>query len=190
LKSADFLIWLVDAENGDLTKTDIDFIKMLEVKQKILFVVNKADKKTGVSDIVNQVKSTAERNQIPVFAVAPYSSQNPDEFGEGKDAVKKYLEHCDKAGRESKSLGEQLCGSVRELIDNIAARQNGAAKLTKNIGDAIKDGWVMPGFVFLGCSYFEKDYELEEYGADKKAVTEVLHQLMHLHLSEGMSDAR
>jgi tRNA U34 5-carboxymethylaminomethyl modifying GTPase MnmE/TrmE len=45
LKSVDFLIWLVDAENGDLTRTDIDFIKMLGVKEKILFVVNKADKK-------------------------------------------------------------------------------------------------------------------------------------------------
>jgi small GTP-binding protein len=180
LKSADFLIWLVDAQDGDLTRTDIDFIKMLGVKREILFVVNKADKKNDVSDVVNQVKATAERNQIQMFAVAPYSSQTPDEYGEGKKMVEKYLELCDKAGNESKSLREQLFEVMQELIDNIAARQDDAAKLKKNIGDAIKDGWIMPGNVFLGCSYFEKDYELEEYRADKKAIIDVLHQLRRL----------
>jgi small GTP-binding protein len=180
LKSADFLIWLVDAENGDLTRTDVDFIKMLDARQEILFVVNKADKKNDVDDVVNQVKSTAERNQIQTFNVTPYSSQSPDEFSEGKKAVEKYLERCDQAGKESKSLREQLFENVQELIDNIAARQSSAAKLKKSIGDAIKVGWIMPGNVFLGCSYFEKDYELEEYRADKKTVVDVLHQLRRL----------
>lgn len=123
------------------------------------------------------MNSTVERNQIQAFAIAPYSSQNPDEYGEGKKVVEKYLEHCDQAGKESKSLRKQLFDNVQELIDNIAARQISTVKLKKNIEDAIKYGWIMPGNVFLGCAYFEKDYELEEYRADKKTVVDVLHQL-------------
>jgi predicted GTPase len=45
LSDANFLIWLIDAENGEITKSDLDFIRSLKINTEILFVVNKADKK-------------------------------------------------------------------------------------------------------------------------------------------------
>ena len=45
LRKVDFLIWLMDIENGVIQQNDIEFIKSLNLNTPILIVINKIDKK-------------------------------------------------------------------------------------------------------------------------------------------------
>ena len=82
LRTVNYLIWLMDIENGVLTESDIDFIQKLNLEEPILIVINKSDKKTNqeIQNIVNIVEKTAKNAGIKVFKVVAYSSRNKEEW--------------------------------------------------------------------------------------------------------------
>ena len=103
LRTVNYLIWLMDIENGVLTESDIDFIQKLNLEEPILIVINKSDKKTNqeIQNIVNIVEKTAKNAGIKVFKVVAYSSRNKEEW-RNTNKIQDYLKlaMADKKNRD------------------------------------------------------------------------------------------
>lgn len=83
LSISDYLIWLVDIENGGLTQDDIFFMESLHIKTPILIVFTKSDLSTDekIQSIIDGAKETLKRTSIDCFGVTAYSSFHGVEFG-------------------------------------------------------------------------------------------------------------
>ncbi len=83
LRISDYLIWLVDADNGTLTNDDIRFISELNLSEPILIVLNKCDKKTEqqINDILDQAVSDIQMSDIRCYGIVAYSSRECVEYG-------------------------------------------------------------------------------------------------------------
>jgi GTPase Era involved in 16S rRNA processing len=92
LSNCDYLIWLVDVENGVIPPRDMDFIKSLRLVNKALFVLNKADKKTDgeLKEILRGCKQNLKEAQIPYSAITTFSSRTGGEHL-GQSSLKEYL---------------------------------------------------------------------------------------------------
>lgn len=84
LRASDYLIWLVDIENGGLTKDDVEFMESLHMKTPILIVFTKADLKTEeiIQEVIKGAKKTLEETSIKCFGVTAYSSNLNIEYGD------------------------------------------------------------------------------------------------------------
>lgn len=93
LRQADFLIWLVDIQNGTIPQDDFFFIRSLDFKRPILFVLNKADKKTD-SEIEQTLlaarKDLSRAGDIKVYGVTAYSASLGREYGD-QGCLKQFL---------------------------------------------------------------------------------------------------
>lgn len=85
LRTAKYLIWLVDIENGVVKQEDIKFLKELKVEAPILVVLNKADKKTQneIDSIIEVCQQTIDNNGIPCMGIAAYSARECKEYTNG-----------------------------------------------------------------------------------------------------------
>lgn len=82
LSITDYLIWLVDMENGTIVTEDLEFIQGLQLHSKILFVFNKADKYTDkqIREVIDLAKNTLENAGIEPYGVTAYSSFEKKEY--------------------------------------------------------------------------------------------------------------
>jgi GTPase Era involved in 16S rRNA processing len=82
LRGADYLIWLVDQQNGTVPQQDIEFIQSLAFKQPILVVFSKADKilPSEIESIIAAARQDLHRAEIAVVDVIGYSAQLNREF--------------------------------------------------------------------------------------------------------------
>jgi len=120
LKNVDFLIWLVDIENGVLSETDITFISKLGIETPILIVVNKSDKKIDdeIAEIVEHIKNTAYDAGINCFAVTAYSSRKGEEWGnQGK--IKAFFANAQKKKTNKEDILAQISQIEQEVSREI-----------------------------------------------------------------------
>lgn len=83
LKITDYLIWLVDIENGTLTQDDIAFIDSLKINTPILIVFNKAEMKDeeNIRKIISEAENTIKRSMsTKCYGVTAYSSIENKEY--------------------------------------------------------------------------------------------------------------
>jgi len=81
LRTADYVIWVMDIENGTLKGTDIDFLQKLGITKPILMVLSKADKPSheDVESIRQEV--IAKIASIGIVAdVIPFSAAKNSEY--------------------------------------------------------------------------------------------------------------
>ena len=83
LRVSDYLIWLVDIDNGGLNQDDLTFLESLHIKTNILIVFTKADLKTEdeIREILELARQTIARTAVPCFGITAYSSQQGCEYG-------------------------------------------------------------------------------------------------------------
>lgn len=83
LKVVDYLIWLVDIENGVIKDEDIDFITSnIGPETPVLFVINKAARKPNdfVMDVIEKTKDVLYGTNINCINVVGYDSRDACEF--------------------------------------------------------------------------------------------------------------
>lgn len=85
LRTVDYLIWLIDSDNGGIKANDIRFIKEIAIKSPILFVLTKADKKRAdIQRIMKETKTTLEKSKLDLYDVIIHSKhgyeENDDQF--------------------------------------------------------------------------------------------------------------
>lgn len=98
LNSAQFIIWLISAEDGCITEDDIQFLSSLHAEIPKLVLVNKSDTKTEseIKDIVALVRKTLGDRHLPVddvIAVSRNSKRHP------LDKVHQWLDQCNQQQR-------------------------------------------------------------------------------------------
>lgn len=120
LKTVDYLIWLVDIENGVLSESDITFINKLNLDNPILIVVNKSDKKidSDIKAIVEHIKITAENAGIKYYAVTAYSSRDKLEWNQS-DYIEKYLNEAQKRRTNKEDILVQISDIEKKIGDEI-----------------------------------------------------------------------
>lgn len=82
LMIADCLIWLVDIENGTIMESDLNFLRNLDFKGPIYFILNKADKvdENKILIIKEEVKNILTLKNIDFIDVIAYSSIEEKEY--------------------------------------------------------------------------------------------------------------
>jgi len=165
LRSVDYLIWLVDIENGDLKQPDIEFISKLKLEKPILIVVNKADKKIGreIEQVIKAVEDTAIDKGINLFAVTAYSSRNREEW-KSAGHISDFLESS-MADKNKEDIVQQICEIKRDVLDDIKEKLENCRKernQLKNIIFNSDDIMEITSLINLYGEQLEKIHDLEE----------------------------
>ncbi|MFC4808819.1 dynamin family protein [Paenibacillus sp. GCM10023250] len=124
LKTVDYMIWLVDIENGIIQQPDLDFIRSIKAKNPILVVFNKADKKTDreIHAIVARSRDILYRSGLPIYDVVAYSALEREEYG-GTDRLRQFLDRADRDVNRNEDIARQI-----KEIHKIITRQLGAER--------------------------------------------------------------
>ena len=82
LRTADYVIWVMDMENGSVKGSDIDFLQKLELNKPILMVLSKADKLTPeeVEDVRQKVIESLFSIGIKADAIIPFSAADDSRY--------------------------------------------------------------------------------------------------------------
>ncbi len=138
LKGVDFLIWLLDIENGGLSQKDIAFIQRLNMITPILIVANKSDKKADCDkkEIIKRIELDAKEFGIPCFAVTAYSSEQKSEWGNGRK-IAQFLNYAQKHPQNKETIYQQICEINKEISKEIAGTIRNEQKERNKLTDII-----------------------------------------------------
>ena len=146
LRAADYLIWLVDIENGVLSETDISFITKVGLNTTVLIVVNKSDKKLDkdIEAVTKSIEQAALDAGLNVFAVTAYSSRNNVEWQE-RGKISEFLnmignkKSCRKdAYNQILEIGSSAVQYVEEKIEISVSERNFLSELILNSEDIME----------------------------------------------------
>ena len=137
LKITDFLIWLVDIDNGTITENDIEFIDNLCIQTPILIVFNKADlkPKEDVTEIVEEAIKTTQLMKTKCFGVAAYSALEKKEYTDR--VIEKFLEHVTKSNLCSNDIYRSFCELEKKMKGTLSAILSEKRKSAKDLLDSI-----------------------------------------------------
>ena len=138
LRTVNYLIWLMDIENGVLTEPDIDFIQKLNLEEPILIVINKSDKKTNqeIQNIVNIVEKTAQDAGIKVFKVVAYSSREKEEWT-NTSKIKDYLELAISNKKNKDDILEEIKKINNSISNEIVKKREEKTQERNRLNDII-----------------------------------------------------
>lgn len=138
LKTADYLIWLVDIENGVIQQADIDFIRSLRTKNPVLVVFNKADKKpeSAVKTIVEGSKTILQNSGLNIYSVIAYSSLEAEEYF-GTDLLQSFMQMANSAASGSEDIEKLLQAIQQEILKQLQLEKKQMLQRRNKIGDVI-----------------------------------------------------
>lgn len=140
LKSADFIIWLIDIENGTIPQSDLNFLLAVAPENPVLIIFNKCDKKTDedISKILEHGKNILDSYNIPIFDLIPYSSVCPEKFDKNhviNNYIKKANNYVNQKQNFRKCMEYIYTSVMRELTDALDEKE----REEKKIGIAIEN---------------------------------------------------
>ncbi len=93
LRATDYLIWLIDIDNGVITEDDIQFIESLHIRTPILIVFTKADLKSDeeIKQIVKAANESIIKTTIDCFGITAYSANLRKEYN--NNLIEKFLDY-------------------------------------------------------------------------------------------------
>jgi hypothetical protein len=112
LRVADFIIWLMDIDNGIMKEEDLNFLGKIGKSIPILFVFNKADIKpdSQIEEIVKKSKEVIAKRGFNTFGVTAYSSLEIREYS--GDYINQFFHLANQPLREEANL-------IREFEDSL-----------------------------------------------------------------------
>lgn len=113
LNSADYIIWLVSAEDGGIKEDDLAFLESLDEDIPKLVLITKSDRKTEneIADIVQLTKNLLENSSFEVEDVLPISRKVSDY---PLDEVLDYFDDLNQE-TESRDFGEIIFDEMEQL---------------------------------------------------------------------------
>ena len=132
LKATDFLIWLIDADNGDITQDDIDFMAGLKIDSPVFIVFNKCDKKDGdaIKAILDQAAGTVKNAGLQCYGIAAYSALERHEYdgraiygadGYSGNLIADFFDFAASSHARSNDIKSQFVELEDELLEEIRA---------------------------------------------------------------------
>jgi len=140
LRSADYLIWLVDQQNGTVPKPDIDFIQSLDLQQPVLVVISKADKRPEnlIREVIATAKTDLERAEVNYLDVIAYSAQNAQEISATGQRLTDFLEEINQ-GKNGSTLLWELEQIFKKYDHNYDSKHQMLSLTHKTINELIFD---------------------------------------------------
>lgn len=153
LRSADYLIWLVDQQNGTVPKPDIDFIQSLGLQHPVLIVISKADKRPEnlIREVIATAKVDLERAEINYLDVIAYSAKNAQEISATGQRLNDFLNEINQGKTGSTLLWEleqifkkydhhydskhQMLGLTHKIINELIFDESISQENRKHLAD-------------------------------------------------------
>lgn len=138
LKASDYVIWLVDAENGEISQKDIEFLKSIAIEIKVLVVFNKADKKTenDIYSIVKNSENTLNVHGIKYFGVTAYSALDGEEYL-GNKKIEEFLNEAQNYKNSKENIEKQINDILSLLEKQINDIENKSIERRNRLGNII-----------------------------------------------------
>ena len=138
LKTVDFLIWLVDIENGVIQQPDIEFIRSLKTKNPVLIVFNKADKKTdsAIENILQASKNVLENTGIKIYAVIAYSALEAKEYC-GTNKLTSFMVSADQATNRNEDIEKKINDIIYTISSELISEKKKMIERRNKIGNII-----------------------------------------------------
>ena len=121
LSITDYLIWLIDIDNGTILEDDILFMESLNIKTPVLIVFTKADLKTSdeIKHILDVANQTIMKTSINCYGITAYSANLKEEFGYNK--IEPFFELARNSNVRNNDIQREFItieNSMRILIEN------------------------------------------------------------------------
>lgn len=108
LENADVLLWLIGIDsNGTIPKSDLDFLQTLNLSEKKLYIIlNKSDLRSvdDLQDILSEIASTLEIEDIEYEGISAYSSRRKKEFAYEKMPLQEFLDSCNHPAKKQEKI--------------------------------------------------------------------------------------
>ena len=148
IENAQALLWVVGLDsNGTISKSDLEFLNKLELKDKRLFIVlNKADVKTefDIKDILSDVDNILDSHFIDYIGISAYSSLNKKEVDYIHKSLLDFLDEINKASSIHNNLIKKLYevdGMYREsILKDIVNKETISTTLKSLSLDLLQEG--------------------------------------------------
>ena len=133
LSISDYLIWLIDIDNGAITEDDIQFIESLRIKTPILIVFTKADLKPEkeIRQIIEVANNTLARTTIECFGITAYSANQKKEYGNNE--IKKFLEFTMSGNVRNNDIISEFKHVEKDMRETIIKAKNHLKNTAKNL---------------------------------------------------------
>lgn len=165
LKTTDYLIWLVDLDNGGITENDLCFLRELNIETPVLIVFTKADKKTEreIQNIIASAETTIENSGLNCFGITAYSSYEQKEYC--SELIKPFFEfamsenrRCNDIIKEFESVEDMLIQQIMDALDESEARCKALRSIILNTPNptdiqALSELWGAEGQL---CHHYEE----------------------------------
>ncbi|MFW7186726.1 MULTISPECIES: dynamin family protein [unclassified Lysinibacillus] len=180
LKSVDYLIWLIDVENGVIKQADIDFIELLNMKNPVLIVFNKCDKKTesDVENIINTTKEYLKKSNIPLYEVVAYSAQDEKEYL-NRNYLKTYFKEINRKSNTFVPLEEEIQKIINQLEHQIDEYFNAVQKRRNDVGNFIFKSDDISEIQTLTKVYAMLQQEIKEISNCRKNLAKTKEQILN-----------
>lgn len=135
LENANVLLWVIglDASDGAIPASDLDFLSMLPLEGKKIFVIaNKADLKSGddLKDILDNFEYTLNTYDIDFCGISAYkSTNNATEIDFRKKSLLDFLREID----NPVSAADRVTSKLNEVLDMYETAIKKQLKWTKSI---------------------------------------------------------
>jgi GTP-binding protein EngB required for normal cell division len=125
IKTAQFLIWVVNIEKGTIIKTDLDFLEQLEFGKGAMLplyvIANKADKEpeNEIENILNQFVEDLKNYGIKYEGISAYSSSDKKVFSSRKSDIYKFLKNYNKPNEIYNEIKDKIYNVFKKYIIQI-----------------------------------------------------------------------
>jgi GTPase Era involved in 16S rRNA processing len=124
LRMADYLIWLVDIDNGTIKEEDLKFISDVNFIKPILIIFNQADKKPQPyieQTIEKAYEAIRHKGLTNVYAITAYSSFDKKEYT--GNYILEFLKECNQSDTRNliKEPFQKLEESIRAELSELEA---------------------------------------------------------------------
>lgn len=108
LKTADYVIWLIDIGNGTINYSDLDFLQELDQCHAILVVLNKCDKliEQEYKEVIHQCQSELKKRSLKFFDVVAYSAREKKEYG--SNSIERFFIEANSYRKQKEDMNVQI----------------------------------------------------------------------------------
>lgn len=153
LKVCDYLIWLMDIENGVVINDDLNFINSLKIDKPVLFIFNKADKKCeeDISKILISTEKILANTNINVFGVAAYSSTEKKEYF--NDYISEFFNEVMNKSKASENILSTVKNLLQVYSEYFESKKNELFTKKDSISKSISKSKDLNQILSLGSLY-------------------------------------
>lgn len=139
LHITDYLIWLVDIENGVLQQSDIEFIHKLALDTPILIVFTKADKLASeqIEEILALSKETVQDAALNCFGVTAYSSYEKREYVQDP-VIPAFFQHVLSGSSCRNDMMKEFIDVENMLLDQIRSARDASQSRASSLKETIQ----------------------------------------------------